>query len=221
MGEPRLEPRPSPRCPALDRSLGDAEYLSGVGDGIPQHVYQDQRGLLIGHKPSQRCAHVHSGIRRTGRIGQRPPAGRERVERLVVLTARRRPGSPAAHAIQGGVDDDPVQPGRDSGIAAEAGGTPEGRDHRILERVSGLLRIAERADGDRPQAIPVPLEQLTERVRIAVDMSAQQFLVGRGAVVGTGSRRRPVVGRLTWPGQGIAARRLIVRFRRFLPPPWW
>jgi hypothetical protein len=29
-----------------------------------------------------------------------------------------------------------------------------------------------------------------------------------------------VVGRLTWLGQGVAARRLLVRFRRFLPPPW-
>jgi hypothetical protein len=28
-----------------------------------------------------------------------------------------------------------------------------------------------------------------------------------------------VIGRLTWLGQGVAFRGLLVRFRRFLPPP--
>jgi hypothetical protein len=64
------------------------------------------------------------------------------------------------------------------------------------------------------------LEKQAERIRVAVNMQAQELLVGWGAVIGLGPRLRPVIGRLTWLGQGVAFRGLLVRFRRFLPPPW-
>jgi hypothetical protein len=66
----------------------------------------------------------------------------------------------------------------------------------------------------------MPLEQHAEGVRVAVDMKAQQFFVGRAAIVSLGSRSQSMVGRQTWLGQGVALGRLLVRFRRFLPPPW-
>jgi hypothetical protein len=65
----------------------------------------------------------------------------------------------------------------------------------------------------------MPLEQLAKRIRITLGMAAQQLRVRRAAVVGL-RLRRTLVDRLTWLGQGIALRRLLVRFRRFLPPPW-
>jgi hypothetical protein len=64
----------------------------------------------------------------------------------------------------------------------------------------------------------MPLEQNAECLRVAVNVQAQQFLIGRAAVVGSGPSRRSVIGRLTRLGQGIAFRRLLVRFRRFPPP---
>lgn len=65
----------------------------------------------------------------------------------------------------------------------------------------------------------MPLEQLAKRIRISLGMAAQQLRVRRAAVVGL-RLRRTLVDRLTWLGQGISLRRLLVRFRRFLPPPW-
>jgi hypothetical protein len=66
----------------------------------------------------------------------------------------------------------------------------------------------------------MPLEQHAECVRVAVNMPAQQFLVGRVCVAAAGPPRWPLIGRLTWLGQGVAVRGLLVRFRRFLPPQW-
>jgi hypothetical protein len=66
----------------------------------------------------------------------------------------------------------------------------------------------------------MPLEQFPEGVRVAVSMTTQQLLIGRAGLVGLGSRRRPLISRLTWLRQRVALRRLLVRFRGCLPPPW-
>jgi hypothetical protein len=49
-----------------------------------------------------------------------------------------------------------VQPGRHRGVATEAAGPAESRDHRVLKRVGRLLRVAKRPDRDGPQPVPVP-----------------------------------------------------------------
>jgi hypothetical protein len=64
------------------------------------------------------------------------------------------------------------------------------------------------------------LEELSERVRVAVNVTTQQLLVRQAVLVGLGPGRRPLINRLTWLRQGIALWRLLVRFRCFLPPPW-
>jgi hypothetical protein len=89
-----------------------------------------------------------------------------------------------------------------------------------LQRIRRLLGITERANGYRPEPVPMPLEQLAKRIRISVSVTTQQLRVRRTAVAGVCLHRRTLVDRLTWLGQGIAIRRLLVRFRRFLPPPW-
>jgi hypothetical protein len=66
----------------------------------------------------------------------------------------------------------------------------------------------------------MPLEQDAEGIRISVDMAAEQLLVGWGAVISARPGRQAMVGWLPWLRQGMTARRLLVRFRRFLPPPW-
>ena len=65
-------------------------------------------------------------------------------------------------------------------VAAEPLGRPERRQQRVLQRVGGLLAVAERAQRDRPQPVAVPADQLAERVGVAVGVGAQQRrVVGR------------------------------------------
>jgi hypothetical protein len=44
----RQQPGTTAGGSALDRTLRYAKYRSRVGDGVAEHVYQDQSGLLIG-----------------------------------------------------------------------------------------------------------------------------------------------------------------------------
>ena len=62
-------------------------------------------------------------------------------------------------------------------VAAEPVGGPVGRDQRVLHGVGGLFAIAEGAQGDRPQPVPVPADQLGEGVRVTADVRAQQRVV--------------------------------------------
>jgi hypothetical protein len=88
-----------------------------------------------------------------------------------------------------------------------------------LERIGRFLWITERPNRDCPEPVPVPLEESAKGIRIAVNMATQQILVGR-ALVGQGSIRQSLIAWPTRLRQGVAVRRLLVRFRRFLPPPW-
>jgi hypothetical protein len=56
---------------------------------------------------------------------------------------------------------------------------PERGQHPVLERVGGLLRVAERAQRDRPQPVPVPPEQLTEGFRVTRYVLPEQLGVRR------------------------------------------
>jgi hypothetical protein len=77
--------------------------------------------------------------------------------------------------VEAGVDDDPVQPRRNRRVAAEAAGPPERRDQPVLEAVGGLLAIAGRAQGDRPEPVAVTGEELAERLWIARDVRGEQL----------------------------------------------
>ena len=86
-------------------------------------------------------------------------------------------------------------------VAAEPVGRPVRREQRVLDRVGGLLAVAEGAQGDRPQPVAVPADQLAERVRVAGDVGAQQ-----GGVVAV-LRSAPVTARPYRAGsQRIASR---------------
>src|SRR5947199_253946 len=51
---------------------------------------------------------------------------------------------------------------------------PVPRDQRLLQRVRGVLAVADRAQRHRPEPVPVPPDELGERVPVAVDVGAQQ-----------------------------------------------
>ena len=101
----------------------------------------------------------------------------------------------APQPVQAGVDHDPVQPGRDPRVATERLGPAERGDHRVLEGVGGVRRVAGRAQGDRPEPVAVPAEQGAESLRVTGDVRGQQrtvvFVSARthGGVLGhSGSR---------------------------------
>ena len=79
--------------------------------------------------------------------------------------------------VQAGVDHDPVQPGGDRRITPVGLGPAERGDEGVLHAVGGQLAVARRAQGHRPHPVAVPAEQLTERVRVALDVGADQLPV--------------------------------------------
>ena len=95
------------------------------------------------------------------------------------------------HAVEAGVDDDPVQPGGDRGVAAEAPGPAVRRDQCVLQCVCGVLGVPGGAQRDRPQPVTVPGEQLPERVVVTGDVRGQQLLVGPGHRAAFMRGRRP------------------------------
>ena len=113
--------------------------------------------------------------RRGGGIG--PRLGHRQLVR-VARPADRPSRRPTAQQVKRGVDHDPVQPGGDGGITAEVVGPPEGRDHRLLERVRRIVRVADDAQGDRPQPVLVAQEQRAEGLLVPGQVQPEQFGVG-------------------------------------------
>ena len=86
-----------------------------------------------------------------------------------------RAGGPPPDPVEAGVDHDPVQPGRDGRVAAEAVGPAVGGQQRLLDSVGGLLAVAERAQRDGPESVPVPPDQLAEGVRVSGHVGRQEL----------------------------------------------
>ena len=87
--------------------------------------------------------------------------------------------------VEAGVDDDPVQPGGDGGVAAEDAGPAVRRDQAVLQAVGGVVGVAHGAQRDRPQPVAVAGEQHAEGVGVAGDVGGEQL--GVGAVVRHGA----------------------------------
>ena len=184
VGEAGQQPGPAPRTTALDGAFCDAEHGRGVSDRIVQHVDKDQGNLLIMRKLAKRLHHLQRDFAAVRWIGRTCRC--EHVEQAFVATRNLRPCLPAAHAVQTGIHHNTVQPCRDRRIAAEARRSPEGGDHSVLQRISGVLRVGQRPYRHRPQPVPVANEQLAERIRVAIDVQAQQLAVGVLATVTRG-----------------------------------
>src|SRR5688572_20986149 len=65
-------------------------------------------------------------------------------------------------------------------LSPKAGGPPERRDIGILQSVSGILRVPHDAQSDSPHPIFVSRDEQGKRIRVAIDVCAQQ----RGIVYG-------------------------------------
>ena len=152
---------------------------------VALHVDEDERDPLLLAELGERLHHIRTTLAGLRGVVLRL-AARDRAEPVLVLGERLR-GSAlvSAQPVEAGVDDDPVQPGRDLSVPSEAVGAVERREQRVLEGVGSLLAVTRRADRHRPEAVAVPADELGERVRVAGDMGAQQR-----TVVGVGCHPR-------------------------------
>ena len=115
-----------------------------------------------------------------------------------------------AQAVEAGVDDDPVQPGRHRRVAAERPGPSVRRDQPVLQTVGGVLPVAHGAQRDRPQPVAVPGEQQPERVGVAGDVGGEQrrrrssSSAGSSLIRGPSPRRPRRGSRRRWPARRSA-----------------
>ena len=141
---------------------------------------------MLGWQGTQRGGHIERGVA----VGLPwVVTGGERVQRVRGQPAGGGPGRPPPQQVEAGVNDNPVQPGGDGRIAAEAISPAEGRDHGVLQGVCGVVGVAERAQRHRPQPITVACEQEPERVSIAGHVPPEQ--VGVGWLVPGGCQLEP------------------------------
>ena len=182
----RGQPDSRPRATTLDGAFSDAEQLGGVGDRIAVHVNGNHRGALLdgqSHQcPLNRDRYVDlCGLIRHG---------------IAVVEDSGRLSFVAAQPIQASIDHDAMQPTANRGMVPKRCGAAVRRDHRLLQRVLGVLGAAAGQPGDPVQLPVVAEEQLLEGVAIARDVSRQQF--GVATLSGTllpnlrGAHRRTV-----------------------------
>ena len=76
---------------------------------------------------------------------------------------------------RGGVDGDPIEPRRESGVASEGRQSPPGADPGFLGNVGRQVVIASEAKGERVDLASMALEQLCERQPIAQDGGRSKF----------------------------------------------
>ena len=181
------EPGPAPRAARLHGADGAVEHRGRLGDRVALHVDQHQRRALLGGQLVQRGEHQPRRSSPTARSAGSSVAGvadaSEPRSRVLLEVVGQRLG-PAylrrAQPVEAGVDDDPVQPGRDGGVAAEGPGPAVRRDQAVLEPVGGVLAVAHRAQGDRPEPVAVPVEQDAERLGVAGDVGARAARASEG-----------------------------------------
>jgi hypothetical protein len=157
------EPYPAASTPALDRARRHAEHFGSVGDWVVEHVDEDDRDLLIVRQLPERGHDLDRSLTCGCMIGRRFTRS-DHLEQPVVSTCKFGPRGTAAHPVQAGVHYDPVQPCGHRGLAPEASCTPEGGDHRVLQRIRRLFRVRQRPDGNGPEPVLVPEEQRAERI---------------------------------------------------------
>ena len=162
------QPGPAAGAAALHRALGTPRTCRGLLDRVALHVDEHQRRPLLGRQRCERrltssdspCAGVgHAGPRR-GRSSV-ASSGSGTVGRAARRRSRSRQALTTIRCSQVVTAD----------VAAERPARPEGREQRVLQRVGRLLAVAEGAQRHGPQPVPVPADQLGERVGIAVRMS--------------------------------------------------
>ena len=155
-------------------AFSNAEDVGGLVDRHGIHIHEDKRRPLSLREGGERLLdiklHLEGGVAITW----------VRQLNLGQLTRRLAPPEP----VQAGVDNDAVQPGRDCGITPVCVGAPEGRQERVLHGIRSQLGVAARAQRDRPHAVLVAPEHLTEGVRMSLEMGPnERAIIQRADVI--------------------------------------
>src|SRR5262249_26328766 len=100
----------------------------------------------------------------------------------------------AALAIlhQAGVGRDPVQPGGEGGLGLEVPEPAIGREESVLQRLGGVVLVAQDLEREPVDLVPVAAHQLRERRALSVRGGGDRGGRGRAGVVGL--RARPAAG---------------------------
>ena len=159
------QPGPGPRAATLDGAFGNPEKLGGVGDRIAVHVNGNHRGALLDRQSHQCPLHRNRCVDLRGPIRHR----------IAVVEDSGQVSLVAAQPVQASIDDNTVQPTADRGVVPKRCGAAVRRDHRLLQRVLGVLGAAAGQPGDPVQLPVVTEKQLLECIAIARHVSRQQF----------------------------------------------
>lgn len=168
---------PTARAAALHRSDRHVQDCRGLGHGIALHVDEYQGCPLVGGELGQSRQELPVEILALGRGLGRLMGLKELFQPLGVVHGRGFAGGGFTSPVQAGIDRDAVQPGGHGGLTTEGVGRPEGGDQRVLNRVGRFLAVAQRTKGNSPEPVAVAPYQLTECMRVAINMSAQEVLV--------------------------------------------
>ena len=101
------------------------------------------------------------------------------------------------------VDDEPMQPGRELGLAAELADPLHELHERLLRRVAGVVGVAEDVQRDPVDALGVPVAERCECALVSVFRAADEDWVRKPLV-----DERPVGPQVTNDSTGTAGRRL-------------
>ncbi len=143
--------------------------MGRLGHRVPLHVDRDDRGPLFDGQAQQGALHHDRGIHQHGRVGGSQVLLIERLAGTELV---------AAQTIQARIDHNAIQPAADRGIMAKRPCGAVRREHRVLQRVVRVVGIPAGELRESVQLAVVAVEELLERVPVAVDVRDQQLGVG-------------------------------------------
>lgn len=149
-------------------ALGGADRHAGSGRDLlereAESVLQHENAGLGGGEPCQAGAKVRPELRELGLEIGCGAGGDPHVflERIVS------PAAAALHNVTAGIDREPVQPRRESGLAAELAELRAQLRKGVLGSVAGVLGVVEQMRGETADPGSVPLAQRLEGTGIAV-----------------------------------------------------
>ena len=162
---------------ALHGADRDLQDLGGVGVGDPVQVAEDDRDPELLGDLGERGL---DGDGRGDHLAELAAGGDGQAGVLRVEGGQAGP-APAPGLVGGRVHGDPVQPGREGGRLAEAGGLAQGGQEGLLGGVLGVLPAAEDPQAESVDAALVARDQLAEGPGVAAQVGGEQGLVARVA----------------------------------------
>jgi len=148
----------------LRRADGHPGRFGDLLERVAERILQEHDLCLLRRDAGERVTELAAklGVARDARGVVVRPRLEVVGERLV------RPCLPPLGRVAAGVDDEPVQPGRELGLAAKLLEPDADLRERLLGRVGGVLRVAEQVPREPLDLRSVPREQGLERPRVAV-----------------------------------------------------